>query len=156
MPMNENQKRDNLPLGQLLLQAFSWFDQSLLATLAARGWPELSHSQSLIFAHLEKEGSRSSELARRIGVTRQAVHKTLNELRALELVVLTPDPTNRSAKLVKLSSKGERNVAAALDAFADIEAALAKRLGAEKVALLRQVLAQDWGQPLVAEMRKKE
>ena len=149
--MNTQQTNKNdIPLGQLLLQAFRWFDQSLLATLSARGWPELSQSQSLIFAHLEEDGTRLSELARRIGVTRQAMHQTINELRTLELVELVPDPTNRSAKLVTLTEKGKENNVAALKAFADIEAELGRQLGEENVTKLRQILQQDWGQPLVA------
>ena len=36
---------------------------------------------------------------------------------------------------------------------ADIEEALAKRLGDENAARLRQILEQDWGQPIIAQTR---
>lgn len=136
------------PLGQLLLRAFSWFDASLLRTLAARGWPQLTQAQSLVMAHVPPEGTRSSELARRIGVTRQAVHQTIRELAAVGLVRLEVDATNRSAKLVGLTGKGRANVAAALSAFEDLEVALAARLGAAHARALRRALEVAWGEPV--------
>jgi len=149
--MNKYQNSQVAPLGQLLMQAFRWFDQSLLATLIARGGPEISQAQSMIFAHLDiDKGTRASELARRIGVTRQAVHKTINELKALGLLELAPDPTNRSAKLVTLTPAGRGDVAMALMAFADIEAHLANRIGVETVTALRQALEKEWGEPITA------
>lgn len=136
-----------MPLGQLLLQAFRWMDDSLRATLAARGWPHITPAQSLVFAHLDHGGTRSAELARRIGVSRQAVHQTVRELEALGLVEQVPDPANASARLVRLTAEGRRNVAAALTAFADLEAELADRIGADMVAQLRAALERDWQQP---------
>lgn len=135
-------------MGQLLLQAFRWFDKGLLLTLVDRGWPQLSHSQSLIFAYLDRPGTRISELARRIGVSRQAVHKTVRELQKLELVTLRSDPSNRSAKLVTMTETGQANIDAAIDAFADIEDELASRIGESLVDNLRLALAYEWGKPV--------
>ena len=145
----------NPPLGQLLLQAFRWFDKSLLLTLADRDWPQLSHSQSLIFAYLDRQGTRISELARRIGVSRQAVHKTVRELEALGLVTLRHDPSNRSAKLVTLTKRGQANIDAAIDAFEDIEDELASRIGESLVDNLRLTLACEWGKPAAVVKRAK-
>ncbi len=133
------------PLGQLLLQAFQWFDRGLLAALDARSFGAQTLAQSLVFAHLDTGGTRSTELARRIGVSRQAVHKTVGELEVRGYVTLEPDPDNRSAKLVTLSARGEQTMAAALEAFAALEAELARRLGTVRVRALRSTLEDDWG-----------
>jgi DNA-binding MarR family transcriptional regulator len=146
--MKEERMPNEAPLGQLLLQAFRWFDESLLLTLASRGWPELSHAQSLVFAHLDLGGTRISELARRVGVSRQAMHKTVGDLEELGLLNLVTDPTNRSAKLVRLTDKGQANVEAALDAFIDIEVELASRIGPSSVQALRLALSSSWGEPV--------
>jgi DNA-binding MarR family transcriptional regulator len=74
------------PLGQLLLRAFRWFDESLIAALHAAGWPELTRAHSLVFAQLDTEGTRTAELARRAGISRQAIHQTIQELQRLGLV----------------------------------------------------------------------
>ena len=135
------------PLGQLLLQAFRWFDESLRLSLAARGWPPHTHAQSLVFAHIDRQGTRISELARRVGVSRQAMHRTVGELVTLGVMELAPDPTNRSARLVILTEQGKANIEAALKVFADLEAGLATRLGQENIASLRATLEAGWGKP---------
>jgi DNA-binding MarR family transcriptional regulator len=136
------------PLGQLLLGAFRWFDDSLLASLAARGRPPLSHTQSLVFAYLDEGGTRSAELARRAGISRQAMHKTVRELIDLDLVALVPDPTHGGARLVVLTYTGRDYVAAIKETFTAIEAALSGRIGPISVTALRQTLEVDWGEPV--------
>jgi DNA-binding MarR family transcriptional regulator len=138
------------PLGQLLLGAFRWFDESLHASLAARDRPPLSHTQSLVFAYLDEGGTRSAELARRAGISRQAMHKTVRELVDLDLVALVPDPTHGGARLVVLTYTGRAYVADIQETFAAIEAALSERIGPISVTALRQTLEAEWGEPVTA------
>ncbi len=133
------------PLGQLLLKAFRWFDESLRATLVARGWPEMSAAQSMVFAVLDQDGTSTAELARRIGVSRQAVHQTVKDLEALGLVEQVPEPGDGRVRLVRLTTQGRANVAAALGAFIDLEAELARRIGVGHAAGLRRALEAEWG-----------
>ena len=136
---------NQIPTGQLLRRGFRWFDASLLKSRKARGWPEQTRPQSMLFANLDIEsGTRSSELARRIGVSRQAVHQTVRELEALNLVQLAPDPSNQSAKLVQLTDRGLKIVEDAIRVFTDIEKQLGDRIGEDTIVLLRQVLDEDW------------
>lgn len=132
-------------LGQLLLRAFRWFDESLIAALHAAGWPELTRAHSLIFAQLDPGGTRTAEIARRAGISRQAVHQTVQELQRLGLVSLVPDPTNRSAKLVVPTDRGRDSIRVAQATLAKLEGELARRLGREQVQALRQALEADWG-----------
>ncbi len=132
----------------LLMRAFRWFEDGLLIQLDAAGWSGARRPHSAIFGHLDREGTTESELARRIGITRQSVHQTVSELRAMGLVELLPCPANRSAKLVVLTPHGREQVRAALTAFAALEAELAARLGEGAVRDLRRILESDWGPPV--------
>jgi DNA-binding MarR family transcriptional regulator len=132
-------------LGQLLLRAFRWFDESLIAALHAAGWPELTRAHSLVFAQLDPGGTRTAEIARRAGISRQAVHQTVQELQRLGLVRLVPDPTNRSAKLVVPTDRGRDSIGVAKTTLAKLEGELAQRLGRDQVQALRQALEADWG-----------
>lgn len=132
-------------LGQLLLRAFRWFDESLIAALHAAGWPELTRAHSLVFAQLDPGGTRTAEIARRAGISRQAVHQTVQELQRLGLVRLAPDPTNRSAKLVVPTDRGRDSIRVAKTTLAKLEDELAQRLGRGQVQSLRQTLEADWG-----------
>jgi DNA-binding MarR family transcriptional regulator len=136
---------EEVNLGQLLLRAFRWFDESLIRALHAAGWPEITRAHSLVFAQLDTGGTRTAEIARRAGVSRQAVHQTVQELQRLGLVTLVPDPTNRSAKLVVPTERGRDSIRVAKATLADLEGALAQRLGGQRVQALRTALEADWG-----------
>jgi DNA-binding MarR family transcriptional regulator len=136
-------------LGQLLLRAFRWFDEGLVAHLRHAGWPELTRAHSLVFANLDTSGTRTSELARRTGVSRQAIHKIVHELVRMGMVELSEDTTNRSAKLVVPTAEGQRSTKVALATFRDLEAELTQRIGADLLDQLRHALEQDWGPPVV-------
>ncbi|HEV2814246.1 MAG TPA: MarR family transcriptional regulator [Solirubrobacteraceae bacterium] len=129
-----------------LLAGVKWFEAGLLARLEAEGW-SIRAPHSHLFAHLDLDtGTRPSELARRMGVTRQAVHQTVGELRELGLVEL--EDAGGGTKRVVLTDRGRENVAAARAAFADLERELARRIGAKHVTALREALGRDWGPPV--------
>lgn len=133
------------PLSRLLLDRFRWADRALRSRLVALGWPETTPAQSLVFASLEAAGTRPSELARRIGVSRQAVHQTIGELVAVDLLELVDDPGDGRAKLVVVTAKGKRNIVAALQAIEEMETELRSRIGDRAVSALRDALEADWG-----------
>jgi DNA-binding MarR family transcriptional regulator len=147
-------KSRSTPMGRLLLEAFKWFDESLLASLEEQGWPEISHSQSIVMAYLDGNGIRISELARRLGVSRQAAQKSVKELERAKLVKTEVDPTNSSAKTVVLTTQGKANVAAALEMFSEIERQLSKHLGSSDLANMRMALEKDWGAPIVVNKKR--
>lgn len=134
-------------LGQLLLQGFRWFDESLLNALHAAGWPQITRAHSMVFANLDPGGTRTAQIARRAGVTRQAIHQVVCDLQRLGLVELLDDPTNRTAKLVVPTARGRDSISVALAAFTDLEAELARRIGISRFAALRRALEHDWGPP---------
>lgn len=136
-------------MGRLLLDAFNWFDTGLLTSLKEQGWPDLSHSQSMVMAYLASDGIRISELARRLGVSRQAAQKSVKELERLKLVKTEIDPTNSSAKTVVLTDQGKANVTAALNTFSEIESQLSNRIGSAGLASMRKMLEKDWGAPVI-------
>lgn len=141
-------------MGRLLLDAFNWLDTGLLASLKEQGWPDLSHSQSMVMAYLGSDGIRISELARRLGVSRQAAQKSVKELERLKLVKTEVDPTNSSAKTVVLTDQGKANVTAALNAFSEIEMQLSRRIGSADLASMRKTLEKNWGEPITVKKKR--
>lgn len=137
----------SLPLIDLLLRGFRWFEDGLLSRLDEAGWPQITRAHSLVFAHLDLEGTRPSELANRIGISRQAVDQTLGELVELGLVELAPDPASRRSKLVILTPTGKATVGSAHAIFTELEDTLAGRIGRTSVTELRRALEADWGAP---------
>jgi len=138
-------------LAQLLMRAFYWADEGLQNYLQSKGWPEITRAQSLVFANLGEGITRPSEIAGKVGVTRQAIHQTINELIDAGFVVLEPDPRDKRAKVVHYTELGEKIGLEALQGLRHVEEALAERIGIDAVQALRAGLSADWGKPVQPE-----
>lgn len=134
-------------LGALLVRAFRWFEDGLASDPDTAHLPRLTGTQFMTLVSLDDDGTSIAELARRVGVTRQAMHQQIGEMEKASLVELVGSPTDRRVKLVKLSLLGrtlDQKAAAAIDA---LERELAERIGKTAVSDLRATLAADWGPP---------
>lgn len=147
--MDELSQLEQIPtnLAQLLMRAFYWVDEGLQNGLKAKGWPQITRAQSMIFVNIGEGVTRPSEIANRLGVTRQAVHQTLNELIELGLITLVPDENDRRAKRVEFTDKGLQIGRDAVYTLQEVEKLLAQRLGGDTVNLMREALEKDWGRP---------
>lgn len=128
-----------------LFQRFCWLDEGLQARLHDRGWPDVSRPQSMIMTNIVSGVVRPSDIARNLGVSRQAIHSTINQMVKLGMVKLDPDPDDRRHMIVSLTDTGARmrqDAQRALDALAD---QLAERLGKERFDALLATLEADWG-----------
>lgn len=130
-----------------VMRAFYWFDEGLQSALRARGWEEVSRSQSMAFANIALGVRRPIDLARNLGITRQGVSKMLQEMVEREWVTIEPDPTDKRASIVVFSEKSQQLRSDALEILEKIDKDLAKRLGAKAFETLRTTLARDWGPP---------
>src|SRR3954454_19197319 len=107
----------------------------------------LARSHSLVFAHLDADGTRPAEIARRAGISRQAVGQTVAQMKTQGLVKLAPYPTNRRARLVQPTAKGRKALERTGTGSSAAEKVLSRRIGAARVKSLREALEQDWGTP---------
>ncbi|MEV4502163.1 MarR family winged helix-turn-helix transcriptional regulator [Streptomyces klenkii] len=139
--------RRNLP--QLLGDARRWFEEGLLAALEAGGAAPVSPTQAQLFAALDDQGTTISELARRMGVTRQTVHQAVHGLVAAGLLEQTPDPASARQRLIRRTGEGERAHRQAGLILEQLEEQLAERIGREQADALRTALEAPWGQPPV-------
>lgn len=119
-------------------------ESELLARLEADGWPALTVNQVFLFAHLEPDGVTPSELARRMGMSRQSMQKNLDRLRQLDLVTLEPHPQDRRSRLVVQTPDGERFSRAAAMALDGFERRLEAALGTDAVNTARAVVTADF------------
>lgn len=128
-----------------LLSAVYWFDEALQAGLSARGWSTVSRIQSLVLANMASGVDRAGQLARNLGVSRQSMSQTLAEMKALGLIDIAPDPTDRRARVVRFSASSAPLRDDAVTTLRVIEATLASRIGDRRVAALKDAAAADWG-----------
>lgn len=134
-------------LARLLLDGFRWFDQALLPVLRDEMSANLTSAQSLLFADLPLEGAKQSVIARRLGVSRQAVNELVGGLQQQGLVEVVPDPASGKSKLVRPTARGRKSMRLALETFEQLEAELRARIGDRKIEHLRRALEAEWGDP---------
>src|SRR6476469_5743919 len=68
--------------------------------------PPVRAAHTALFPHLDFEGIRLTDLAARVGVTKQAVGQLIDDLARLGMVERVADPTDRRAKRVRFSRRG--------------------------------------------------
>src|SRR5712691_10630849 len=81
-----------------------------------------------------------AHIARNMGLTRQAVQRTVNELAAAGLVDFAPNPYHRRAHLVVLTASGSDAYRAAMDRQAPWASQLAQALDEHKIRLATRAL----------------
>ncbi|MEU4316088.1 MarR family transcriptional regulator [Nocardia sp. NPDC024068] len=114
----------------------------LAAAFTAAGMPDLHPRHALqLFPPLLAGGQRVTELAPRIGVTRQATAQVVGTLERGGYLVRTADPTDRRAKLVCLTDRGRAAFGVLRDSMGAVEQDWARALGPERVAEFREMLA---------------
>src|SRR5690606_18470512 len=90
--------------------------------------------------HIDLEGTRSSDLAMRSGLTKQAVAKAVKELEAEGMLQRQPDPADKRAFLVSLTPKGLERLREAHVVIRQIEDEYARVLGYDGRESLRAAL----------------
>ncbi|MDZ7670520.1 MAG: MarR family transcriptional regulator [Gammaproteobacteria bacterium] len=129
-----------------LLRAYYWMDESLQNGLIQAGFQPRTRTQTMILINISNGITRAAELARVLGVSRQAIQQQINELERDQLVTQIPDPEDRRANRIVFSEQGSQLINAALATLRQAEQALAMRLGYDTVRHLRNALTDDWGE----------
>ena len=147
--INKAKPADDVGLMLLnLLQGFYWFDEGLQNYLRACGWPGVTRPQSMVMANIVMGVRRPSDIARRLGVSRQAIHVTLKSMIELDMVDLVDDPQNKRIKIVTLTRVGEAMRVDARNAMGIMISELVKRLGKQRLQATAATLGTDWGPAL--------
>lgn len=125
----------------MLGRAYSLLGFRIVDGVVGAGFPQ-KPSHSAVFAQIRPEGSRLTALARGANMTPQAMGELVDELEALGYVERQPDPTDRRAKLIVLTPRGQECVAAGISTIEAIEERIDEVLGADGHAELRRLLSE--------------
>ncbi|SKB26041.1 MarR family winged helix-turn-helix transcriptional regulator [Sphingopyxis flava] len=128
-----------------LFQRFCWLDEGLQARLHDHGWPDVSRPQSMVMTNIVSGIVRPSDIARNLGVSRQAIHSTINQMVKLGIVKLEVDPSDRRNMIVALTDLGARMREDAQRSMDALSAQIAARLGQDRFDALLAALEADWG-----------
>ncbi|TQM30297.1 MarR family winged helix-turn-helix transcriptional regulator [Nocardia bhagyanarayanae] len=127
-------------LGILLGLAYEQFVVELRASLTEHGFDDLGRSDGYVFRCLTKRPMNVSELAERLGITKQGAAQIVDDMQRRGYVERRPDPADGRAKLLYLTERGNAALAAARRYHRNREQRLAREFGPDALRTLRAVL----------------
>jgi DNA-binding MarR family transcriptional regulator len=110
-------------LGILLFVANRELERRAHDAVTAAGFTDITVAQARVAARIGPNGSRVSDLAEQARVTKQSAAFLVDQLEAAGYVERAPDPTDRRARLIRLTTRARR-VAEVADA--EVEQVLAE------------------------------
>jgi DNA-binding MarR family transcriptional regulator len=125
----------------LLGRAYSLLGFRIVDGVVGAGFPQ-KPAHSAVFAQIDPEGSRLTDLARRANMSPQAMGELVDELEQMGYLVRRPDPTDRRAKLITLTRKGQDCIAAGAATIDGLEQQLTDLLGERGHRQLRNLLTK--------------
>jgi DNA-binding MarR family transcriptional regulator len=119
-------------LGILAARLLFAVQDELYARLDEVGHGQLTRLHGAVIAHLDEEGTRATELARRSGRHKQIIGRIVDELEELGYVERQPERADRRAKLVVPTERGREVMRLSDEVILDIERRLADALGKKR------------------------
>ncbi len=127
---------------QLLFKCARLVNERALASLPAdaahQQRPRPAHMS--LFPHISLEGTRPSELAQRLGISKQAVGQLVDELVRMKVLERRPDPDDGRAVRVAFTDKGLQDIMDGLAHLRQVERTLTRAIGRDHMRGLRDSL----------------
>jgi DNA-binding MarR family transcriptional regulator len=123
--------------------AFTRLIDEISAGIALR-YPDVTPAQNEVMVMIDADGSRVTELAKRLGVAKQSTAEAVTGLEARGFVERRPDPSDGRARLIALTPAGWDALGYGYEVVLGIHARWESLLGETKmrrlVALLRELI----------------
>jgi len=127
-------------LGILLALAYQEFVRELRETHAREGFDDTGRSDGYVFRALAARPMTVSDLATRLGISKQGAGQIIADMEHRGYVERRPDPADGRARLLFLTERGNAALAAARRFHRQYERRLVRTQGPEAVTTLRKAL----------------
>ncbi len=98
-------------------------------------------AHTLLFPHIDFEGVRLTELAKKVDVSKQAVGQLVNELESYGVVERVPDPSDGRARLIRFSEEGRKALLDGLKVLGVLEEEFTAIIGKRRMKALHDGLS---------------
>lgn len=129
-------------VGRVLGDALSRFEGRVLALMDLAGYTGMRLSHVNMTRHLDLEGTRITELARRARMTNAAMTELVDQCERLGLVRREPDPADGRVRRVCFTEEGRDWLQAFGRALRQAERELRREIGEDAAAILFGPLAE--------------
>ncbi len=129
-------------LARELRDTWAAVERAMLERQEAGGFSELRPAHLPVLRAMGPDGARVSDIARILGITRQAVAQSVAALERSGAVELVPDPSDGRAKILRWTPAGRARYEDALALYDEVERRYVERVGPRRAAALRRELAE--------------
>ncbi|MGZ4109558.1 MAG: MarR family winged helix-turn-helix transcriptional regulator [Actinomycetota bacterium] len=130
-------------LPRLLIESHRVLSAELVALLEERGYPDVRPGHAAVFLHIDRRsGTRSTELARRVRMTKQGMMLLVDDLESRGYVRRVADPEDARAKIVRLTARGRGAAAETRRAVQALDSWTRRLLGDRSYESLRDTLGE--------------
>src|SRR3954466_5918667 len=129
-------------IGALLRTPWEAVQRRMLERLHDHGFDDLDAAHVNVFQYPGPQGTRPSELAARLRISKQALNYLLGQLERLGYLERRPDPDDLRSKRLALTPRGTAAIGVIREAVEEVESAWAEQLGTKRFAQLRALLVE--------------
>lgn len=115
-----------------LLSAARTHTAAVVARLALRGYVDFPFASASLLWLMDEGGTRSTVLAQRAGVTKQAMSQLVRLMEHQGYLEQVPDPSDTRAKVVRMTPGGEAVKSACVEVRDELNRQIAKLVGREQ------------------------
>lgn len=131
-----------VPLARLFATATRYLIDELHERLADRGWPGMRPAFGFTLVAARQQPMTAGAIASLLGMTKQGASKLVDSMEEEGYVRRRPDAGDARAKLVELTPRGHRLLAAVEEIYAELEAEWAEIVGRKRVEAMRRDLTE--------------
>lgn len=131
-------------LRTLLRRRLEWIEDRLMNNAEKNGYGYISPSIARLYSYLGPSPVPMPELAKRMKISRQAVHQLVGEGVQAGFLQLCNSPTDKRVKMVFFTEQGLEMSCVARAEIDQAEQELITCLGIENVQHLRRILELNW------------
>src|SRR6266516_4993016 len=129
-------------IGALLRIPWEAVQRHMLERLHEGGFDDFDAAYLNVFQYPGPQGTRPSELAARLGISKQALNYLLGELERLGYLERRSDPEDLRSKRIALTQRGTSAISVIREAVGEVETTWAQQLGPKRFAQLRNLLLE--------------
>lgn len=129
-------------IGALLRIPWETVRRRMLERLHDRGFDDLDVSHLALFQFPGPQGAKPSELASRMGASKQSVNHLLGQLERLGYLERRDDPEDGRSRRVHVTRRGRAAIATIRAAVREVERDWERKIGPRRLETLRALLRE--------------
>jgi DNA-binding MarR family transcriptional regulator len=130
-----------VPMARLLAMSYRLMIDGLHSRLPGAGFTDVRPAYGFVLLATRGNGTTTVELAKLLGVTKQAASKLLGSMEAAGYVRRSTDTTDGRIRNIELAERGEQLLVAVESIYAELEQQWAGVIGAPAVEQIRADLS---------------